>query len=240
MGNAAALIQQKDLSEDSVEEIADIIEQIGPAYAQYKQVILDNAIDGGAITQFQEESDFKDFLKELGFTKAHTVVIWSHYKKFYLNKANATESKPVQKETASVKQQSHDNDNDNEKDYMDAATALANAKERKKEVEAAPVVVETYDAFLTHDWGVDELERNNHSRVSKVNKILKEMNIITWFDEERMEGNIRSKMAQGIENTQVAVVFITQRYRDKINGNDNRDNCKVSLPNLKTKDIRLI
>ena len=30
-----------------------------------------------------------------------------------------------------------------------------------------------YDAFLTHDWGDDELGRSNHARVAEVNRLLK-------------------------------------------------------------------
>jgi hypothetical protein len=31
----------------------------------------------------------------------------------------------------------------------------------------------TYHAFLTHDWGADELGRDNHGRVARVNSALK-------------------------------------------------------------------
>ena len=45
-----------------------------------------------------------------------------------------------------------------------------------------------YDAFLSHDWGVDSEGRNNHARVSKINKALRDAGVRTWFDEEQMHG----------------------------------------------------
>jgi hypothetical protein len=81
------------------------------------------------------------------------------------------------------------------------------------------------DVFLTHDWGEDELGRSNHERVSKVNKYLQSRGIHTWFDEERMNGNIRDKMADGIEHTRLVLAFITEKYRNKVNSNNAADNC---------------
>jgi hypothetical protein len=81
------------------------------------------------------------------------------------------------------------------------------------------------DVFLTHDWGDDEEGRSNHARVSRVNKALKQRGLKTWFDEERMKGNIRDKMAEGIENTKCVVAFITEKYKNKVNSNNSADNC---------------
>jgi len=84
-------------------------------------------------------------------------------------------------------------------------------------------------AFLTHDWGVDENGRSNHARVSTFNAALQAMGIDTWFDEERMRGNIVAAMTSGIDNTKCCVVFITQRYMEKVNGPDARDNCQIEF-----------
>jgi hypothetical protein len=46
-----------------------------------------------------------------------------------------------------------------------------------------------YDVFLTHNWTPDELQRNNHRRVSHINSVLKRMGLITWFDEEGVSRN---------------------------------------------------
>jgi hypothetical protein len=93
--------------------------------------------------------------------------------------------------------------------------------------EPEPVVLT--DCFLTHDWGMDENNRSNHNRVAKVNQFLKNKGLITWFDEDRMEGNVRRKMTEGIDNTLCMVVFITDRYRNKVNGTEDRDNCRYEF-----------
>jgi hypothetical protein len=83
--------------------------------------------------------------------------------------------------------------------------------------------------FLTHDWGDDEMGRKNHSRVEKVNIGLKQRGIVPWFDSDKMTGQVLDKMCEGIDETQLMVVFITQRYLDKIGGKDMRDNCKYEF-----------
>ncbi len=44
-----------------------------------------------------------------------------------------------------------------------------------------------------------------------------------------MEGDIRRKMTEGIDNTLCMVVFVTDRYRNKINGIEDRDNCRYEF-----------
>jgi hypothetical protein len=44
-----------------------------------------------------------------------------------------------------------------------------------------------------------------------------------------MDGNLRFRMAEGIDNTKCVVVFITREYRDKVNGIDMTDNCKYEF-----------
>ena len=87
-----------------------------------------------------------------------------------------------------------------------------------------------YDCFLTHDWGKDEKGRDNHQRVSAINTELKRRGFRTWFDEDRMRGNIQKQMAAGIDQSAVVVGFITRRYHDKVNGEDDQDNCQLEFP----------
>jgi hypothetical protein len=82
--------------------------------------------------------------------------------------------------------------------------------------------------FLTHNWG-PQPEYFNHKRVAAVNRLFKSWGLVTWFDDERMQGQLRKKMAEGIENTQCVVVFITELYRDKVNGDDAGDNCQYEF-----------
>ena len=89
-----------------------------------------------------------------------------------------------------------------------------------------------YDCFLTHDWGTDENGRSNHARVSRVNALLKARGFITWFDEERMDGNINQQMASGVDLSKAVIVFITERYMQKVSGEGDRgddDNWSAAL-----------
>ena len=82
------------------------------------------------------------------------------------------------------------------------------------------------DCFLSHNWGENN---SNHKKISLINKALQKRGLITWFDENNIEGNIRYKMAEGIDNTSCVIVFITKEYRDKVNGIDMKDNCKYEF-----------
>ena len=62
-----------------------------------------------------------------------------------------------------------------------------------------PSVWQVHDAFLTHDWGTDREGRNNHTRVARVNAALQRAGLRTWFDEEKMRGDIHARMAEGID-----------------------------------------
>jgi len=79
--------------------------------------------------------------------------------------------------------------------------------------------------FLTHDWKTD----GNHERVSGVNRGLQSRGVVTWFDSDRMVGNVRKTMTDGIEHTKCVMVFITREYLDKVNGADARDNCQFEF-----------
>lgn len=73
-----------------------------------------------------------------------------------------------------------------------------------------------FDVFLTHDWGVDEMGRDNHARVVSIANRLRDAGLRVWIDETEMTGDIMQKMCDGIENSSVIVVFITRRYVEKV------------------------
>lgn len=83
--------------------------------------------------------------------------------------------------------------------------------------------------FLTHNWATDERGRNNHLRVMAVNNALKALGFITWFDDERMQGSIRRLMTEGVDLTLVMLTFVTKDYMEKVNGEDERDNCRYEF-----------
>lgn len=84
------------------------------------------------------------------------------------------------------------------------------------------------DCFLTHDWGRD-LGQDNHARVALLNSALQKRGLKTWFDAEKMQGNIKKQMVSGIDNTQCVVVFITKRYNEKVAGENAEDNCQLEF-----------
>ena len=69
--------------------------------------------------------------------------------------------------------------------------------------------------FLSHNWGAGS---SNHFKVSIINERLKDREYITWFDGDKMFGNTTIAMANGIERSRLALVFITREYMNKING----------------------
>eukprot|EP00051_Salpingoeca_urceolata_P001423 m.40845 g.40845 ORF g.40845 m.40845 type:complete len:293 (+) comp11411_c0_seq1:128-1006(+) len=93
---------------------------------------------------------------------------------------------------------------------------------------------ETVDVFLSHSWELDELSRDNHARVAMISAELQRRGLTTWLDEDKMHGDIDLRMSEGIENAQAVLVFVTQRYIDKVAGTASelnptpnpQDNCK--------------
>mmetsp|Transcript_3545 Transcript_3545/g.5029 ORF Transcript_3545/g.5029 Transcript_3545/m.5029 type:complete len:333 (-) Transcript_3545:479-1477(-) len=82
------------------------------------------------------------------------------------------------------------------------------------------------DVFLSHDWGVGHA---NHNRVAEINSALQAKGLITWFDEEKIEGAVRKKMEEGIFHCKCVVVFITKRYMEKVASDNAGDNCQLEF-----------
>ena len=82
------------------------------------------------------------------------------------------------------------------------------------------------DIFLSHDWGIDNI---NHRKVSAINDALKKKGLKTWFDAEKMQGDIKSDMSTGIDNSRIVLIFITERYERKLIGNDPEDSCRLEF-----------
>jgi hypothetical protein len=97
--------------------------------------------------------------------------------------------------------------------------------EKIRPISASFSTIQT-DCFLSHNWGDDH---KNHDNVRMINDALKKRGLNTWFDEYKIDGNIRYKMAEGIDNTKCVVVFITKEYREKVNRLDMKENCKYEF-----------
>ena len=90
-------------------------------------------------------------------------------------------------------------------------------------------------AFFSHDWGKDQLGRDNHDRVVKIFRALADRGIVGWLDEKYMQGDIDEAMCRGIDESVLFVLFITKRYLDKTASKNPQDNCKKEFNYAKQK-----
>ena len=83
--------------------------------------------------------------------------------------------------------------------------------------------------FFSHTWRPDSLGRDNHERVLNIAKILKTKGWKIWIDEDNIINNIDSSIADGIENSDIILIFLTETYFKKVNESAKnprrRDNC---------------
>ena len=71
-----------------------------------------------------------------------------------------------------------------------------------------------------------------------VNKELQNSGFVTWFDDDRLHGNVQTAMARGIERSRCALVFLTKEYQDKVNGKGPKgciDNCYLEFRHIARK-----
>ena len=78
------------------------------------------------------------------------------------------------------------------------------------------------DIFISHAWGKDELDRDNHERCKILANKLINNGYSVWIDSNDLYGNIDSSIMKGINNCKIVLVCLTRKYCDKIN------NCVVN------------
>ena len=87
----------------------------------------------------------------------------------------------------------------------------------------------TKQIFISHAWGNDEFNRDNHKRCIKLSDLLQKNGYTTWIDNNEMFGNIDSSIMKGINNCSVVLICLTEKYCNKINNAVNNqspnDNC---------------
>jgi hypothetical protein len=71
------------------------------------------------------------------------------------------------------------------------------------------------DAYPTHNWGDGNI---NPFRVSEINHMLQSAGLATWFESEKMGGQIMDAMAKGIAKSKVVVAFVTRLYLEAQGG----------------------
>jgi hypothetical protein len=87
-------------------------------------------------------------------------------------------------------------------------------------------------AFLTHNWGNQSDNYENHRRVAKIYRELKDKyNMKMWFDEDYLTDNIRSEITKGVASSLSMLVFITREYDAKISGQSTGNGiyCKLEF-----------
>lgn len=78
------------------------------------------------------------------------------------------------------------------------------------------------DIFISHAWGKDELDRDNHERCKLIAQKLIDNGYTVWIDSNDLYGNIDSSIMKGINNCKIVLVCLTRKYCDKIN------NCAIN------------
>lgn len=82
------------------------------------------------------------------------------------------------------------------------------------------------DVFLSHNWGEDEYGWENRDQVSLINTELTKYGYKTWFDDQKMWGNINGRISKGIAHTKGVIVFLKKKYHRKVGDEKKYDNCQ--------------
>jgi len=71
---------------------------------------------------------------------------------------------------------------------------------------------------------------DNHERASRLNEELTRLGAKTWFDQDRLSGDIVDEMCEGIELSKFVIICITELYIDKVRQTERKnDNCKMEF-----------
>ena len=85
-----------------------------------------------------------------------------------------------------------------------------------------PCKLQKIRVFMSHNWGKNA---SVHSKVKMISEVLSgHPEIEVWFDETHMKGNIPLAMANGIDSSDVFLVFVTAEYMDKVASGKHQDN----------------
>lgn len=83
--------------------------------------------------------------------------------------------------------------------------------------------------YFMHDWGIDQL---NRTRAGALNAKLQSLAIKTWFDEQKLFGNIQQKMCDGSDNSAIVIIGVSARFLSKVAGKGDKcemDNCRYEF-----------
>lgn len=75
---------------------------------------------------------------------------------------------------------------------------------------------EIKDIFISHNWGLDSIGIDNHKKCKIIADELILRGYSVWFDENDMVKNIDDKIMEGINNSKIVIVCLTEKYCKKI------------------------
>ena len=83
-----------------------------------------------------------------------------------------------------------------------------------------------FDVFLSHAWS-DGI----HERVVAIAEALeRDHGLRCWLDQNEVRGDVSAAMANGIDQSEASVVFVSRAYMDKVNKPDTeKDNCRAEF-----------
>jgi len=78
--------------------------------------------------------------------------------------------------------------------------------------------VQAGQIFLLHEVTQDAHGRILHERVTRVNDFLRAAGCTTWFSAERVQGNVLDMTCAAIDESDIVLVFVSQRSLDRVAG----------------------
>ena len=76
-----------------------------------------------------------------------------------------------------------------------------------------------YQCFMLHEWGPSDVHgRLAHERISRVHDFLRLHGVNSWFSSERVPGNVLETTCAALDDSEIALVFVSQRTLDRIAG----------------------
>jgi hypothetical protein len=82
-----------------------------------------------------------------------------------------------------------------------------------------------YSAFLSHDWGQDEIHEN-HFKVKHISFLFKDHKVKSWIDDSNNRDNMLFSIAEGIRQSHFFILFLTANLNEKIKrGHERKEWC---------------
>lgn len=93
------------------------------------------------------------------------------------------------------------------------------------------------DCYLSYEWGIDTIGRRTRERVLIIQKFLQEKGLFTLLD-DHVEEKGKSRIKSKVEKCQCSLIFMTQRYSEKITDTNENPTKTEFLECLNSKGAR--